>query len=388
MPKNSKMQKTKRILTIFPYANHIPLMRNYRRYLADKGVRIDIFNTTDWFFEGDASLPPIVGLLRKVKRLPGRIFNSLIMRGCNTYALDRLVCGYDVIDVHTFSSFYTKCFPRWTKAGKRIKVTPWGSDILRADTASLARISASLRFVEEVTLAEPMYAFFLATFSQFKGPVVKANFGITNFDAIISRLPEERSILKEKWFGTQNGKKRIVTIGYNGSVHQRHTDVLRALQAVGRDEIHLVVPFSYGGEHGYRERLNEALDAAGFTYTLIDRYVSTEKIVELRLITDIMVNIQLTDAFSASIQEHVVAGNVCVIGSWLPYVGFFHEKGIFVVDTSLDNLQENLERTIRHYPTYKTRSENNTSILYGINSWSEAIVPWAVAFKHFDHENR
>lgn len=62
-------------------------------------------------------------------------------------------------------------------------------------------------------------------------------------------------------------------------------------------------------------------------YSIIEDFLSEEQVSALRLIGDVFIQLQTTDALSASTQEHIYAGARVIVGSWLPY-SFLLENGV------------------------------------------------------------
>jgi hypothetical protein len=89
----------------------------------------------------------------------------------------------------------------------------------------------------------------------------------------------------------------------------------------------------------------------------------------MRTISDIMVVVQLTDVFSASVQEHLMAGSVLIAGDWLPYKSFL-EKGVYMRITNLEDLKKNMETVICNLEKEKELCKGNEERIYSLSSWS------------------
>src|SRR5690606_2459589 len=124
-------------------------------------------------------------------------------------------------------------------------------------------------------------------------------------------------------FKTEKHKdKLMVTCGYNGSKAQQHSIIINAIR--GMDEgikakIFLVFPMTYGGDLNYLKSIQASLNGLQIPYLLISKSLSDVDVAKLRIETDITINIQISDAFSASLQEHLFAQNLLLVGDWLPY---------------------------------------------------------------------
>jgi hypothetical protein len=96
---------------------------------------------------------------------------------------------------------------------------------------------------------------------------------------------------------------------------------------------------------------------------------------ELKILTDIVVNIQITDTLSASLQEHLYAKNILLVGEWLPYK-IFDENGIFYMKTSCEKLSENISYCIDNLDVLKQKTKNNYMKIKSLSSWDFVSRDW------------
>ena len=143
-------------------------------------------------------------------------------------------------------------------------------------------------------------------------------FGIGALDYIDAKRPM-KSVLREE-YGV--GKDDIViTIGYNATKEQHHLEIFNQMKEEGLDkrgDLFIAVPLSYGITD-YKKRVNREFEKSGLRGRCFNDYLSLEDVAELRIISDIMIQVQDTDTYSSSMLEYIYADNIVITGEWLPY---------------------------------------------------------------------
>lgn len=310
-----------------------------------------------------AHIPKVRGLLLKL--FLERIMISLALQ-------------YDIIDIHAFGSVYEKIIPQLIHASKKVKITIWGSEFYRASSERIERKRSVFGMVDAIGVAsERMKSDFLEEYPECEPKMKMSHFGISLFEDIRELDSENKHQLYRKEFAVP-ADRMVITCGYNGARGQQHVkilDTISQLSAVHKNRIFLLVPMTYGAEKKYLNEVKTCLVSTGIPYTLLTSSLNNTEIAKSRVITDIAVNIQITDARSASIQEHIFAGNVLIAGEWLPYE-YMKESGIYFIETSKDDLLVKIEHCLESFDVYKQRTANNQKIIDGIASWENSIKKW------------
>ena len=86
-------------------------------------------------------------------------------------------------------------------------------------------------------------------------------------------------------------------------------------------------------------------------------------------------NIQETDAFSGSISESILAGNVVLVGDWLPY-NIYKNWGVKIFKTDLNNLDSNVIDIIENFDAYVEQIQGNSNKIYNKLSWGAILPQW------------
>ena len=82
-----------------------------------------------------------------------------------------------------------------------------------------------------------------------------------------------------------------------------------------KEKIVIVVHASYAGNADYFLKLKKLdIQLSQLSVTLIEKYLGFQEIAQLRLITDILIQMPESDALSAAMTEVLYSGNSCVVG--------------------------------------------------------------------------
>lgn len=171
----------------------------------------------------------------------------------------------------------------------------------------------------------------------------------------------------------------VITCGYSGSPNQQHSAIINALRhACKLPKNHLVVfPMTYGGNIEYKLQVEQAICESGLNFRILKQFLSDQEIALWRKATDIFIQVQHTDAFSGSMQEHLFCGNIVITGSWLPYQEL-KNKGIefFEIDT-INEISKTIDRIIPALSTIQANMRrSNTPDKFSHALWKNSIGDW------------
>lgn len=368
-----------RVLLLYQYLNHRDTVSALSNHLNSLGVEIECLDLPNLDYNsGRAGLSMFLRRFVKVDSV-----RKFILSVLRKYYIISQINKYDIIDIHSYSLYYNRVIPAIKKRGKKLIIMIWGSDFYRASEKELQQKKLGFDTADIIHVeSEHVKEDFLRIFPEYKDKIYIVQFGLNQLDWLKSSMKTpllnttliENDILRTKL---------IVTCGYNGFRAQQHLIIIDAIGKLPleyKKQIHIVIPFTYGGDKEYEEELINALKHDSVTYTILNKRLSDEQLVELRRISNIAINIQITDSFSASIQEHFMAGSVQIIGDWLPY-DVFYNKGLYAVRTSLDNLAFNIDEVVANYAIYSEKCKNNSDIIYRFSSWKYVTPLWVSMYK-------
>lgn len=179
--------------------------------------------------------------------------------------------------------------------------------------------------------------------------------------------------------------KVIICIGYNYDSIQQHLAILSSI-ADNRDlldqkeKLYFLIPMTYGTEPEYRKELLETLSRFPFRYHTLENFLSEEENAHLRKAPDIMVQLQKSDSFSASTQEHMYGGNLVITGQWLPYDDLIDAGIYFRQIATVHMIGEEIVNCLKILDTEKSKCSKNAEAVYRISSWEANLPSWLALY--------
>lgn len=288
--------------------------------------------------------------------------------------------AYDHISYHYVGSIYLFFHRKFSNnGGIKSSAILWGSDFYRSTFLDTKLKKALFRRVNYIGIGNPiMKEEFIKRNPKFSSKVRKVVFGINKLFKIAD-LQSKTSLqkLREKWKIAED--KIITTIGYNGREEQQHLRILDQIGNSFNSNIHVLIPFSVLGNDVYKKEIISKLKNLKVNYTIIDWFCTDDEVAEYRIISDLVVNGQTTDALSASIQEHFYSGSVLLVGDWLPYE-YFRELGLKFTSFSWHTLPEKFDSMIENLSAEKKLTRNNKEIVWTHSAWSSTIEGWTTLY--------
>lgn len=371
-----------KVLLLYQFLNHTSTVSSLSDCLRPEGVEIECLDLVNLnFVSGHHGHQDWLSNLYRLWMRYGKMRRFLSEKMEEKYILSQ-IRDYDVIDIHFYGLFYNRIIPAVKKARKPLIIMIWGSDFYRASQQELEKKNQGFDMADIIHVeSESVKNDFLNIFPQYKDKIYVAQFGLNQLDWLKGAMksPVVPTLIEKETINN----KLVVTCGYNGSKGQQHLKIIEAIGKQSKDvkeKIHIVIPFTYGGDNAYKSELEEALDKAEVTYRILDKRLSDEQMVELRRISNIAVNIQITDSFSASVQEHFMAGSIQIIGEWLPY-DVFYDQGLYAVKTTEDLLDKNICNVISNYELYHNRCIPNSEKIYEFSSWKNIKKKWIEMYR-------
>ncbi len=315
-------------------------------------------------------------VIRQVKGLR-RLYSFLLFSLKFKSIVDCDCVHVQILNMH--AAYFVLFVKKYTKA--RIIISIWGSDYYQHNKKgkhiflSACNVADKITFTNEKTKEQ-----FIDEFKWNKNNLFLCRFGLAPLE-LLAKVRNTK-IEAKKALGWDH-KKLAITIGYNLSPFQQHLKILKELYElkVFSDQIEIVLPITYAGSENYKKALISKLNKLPFDYFIYDQFLSDEKIAQLRWASDIMVQLQVTDQFSGSMQEHLFARNVVITGSWLPYQTMI-EYGIeFIRIDSVENLSDKLETIINQYDSFYLKTDKNPEAILELSSWESNILNWVQLYQ-------
>lgn len=343
-------------------------------------VKISIIPTNNSFREDllkyyDEILPKeeLVGMLSKIRILNTilrgkKILNTLIK---NNTQFNTILLQFAIPELALWGR-------QIRKNSKNYTIAVWGSDYYRNHSIYF---NLNIKGADNIIIGSPnMFEELTYKYQKQKHKFHLCYFGNSPIENLKSLKENGISRNQSCTYFDLDEEKINITVGHNGSDSHQHVNVLNELLNLNLDitsKIRVILPMTYGiRQEGYLEKIHSVLKDAQFEYLIMTDFMSDNDIAHLRNLTDIMINLQTTDAFSGSMREVLYCGGVVINGSWLPYQ-FLKAEGMYFEEVDkLNELQQKISDIVLHYPDYRNNCYNNPSKIYKLSSWSQTIQNW------------
>lgn len=362
---------SKKIFLISSSISGVPVILELMENLQNNGYEtynIDLFNGRQRDVNGkvdDVYSNFLLKILYKIPRL--RVYIRIF---CSRIYIKKNIAKNDIVVFHFLAPDYIKFIKQLKKRTDNIIVHWWGSDLYRSNIKDKKKIKIINEKTRKHILVPGMSNYFLKYFPSEVDKIKYAIFGVKLLD-VMKKLKEDFDIEKQKTKLSIPTDRIIITGAYNGSPGQQHFKIIESLNHLSEDikpKIFLILPMTYGAKEEYIDSIKNYLLKTNIEYIIIKNYLPENDLATLRLLSDITINVQITDGFSASIRESLFAGDLLIVGDWLPYEEI-KRWGAFFIETSLNELKNTIENTIIYFGKYKSKILNNSEIIYQNSSW-------------------
>lgn len=289
---------------------------------------------------------------------------------------------YDVIELHYVALFHKALINCYKRLSKCIVAVLWGSDIFRLSVNMYPPMREFLLKCDKINCGtEPMYA-------KVKEIVGEDLLGkqISHCRFGLDLLNDINLIKRNKFSKTKladilcvdkfNDKIRVITIGSNASAGQQHLKIIQSLISHHYKDVIFLFPLTYGKNDAYINEIKHALEKMKQPYFLFTEFMPPKQLAALRLISDIFVQLQITDALSGAMQEHMYAESIVITGSWLPY-GILKENMVyFETIDRIEQIGDKVSECINNYQKKKKLCVPNPDAIWKLAGWENCIDSW------------
>lgn len=285
---------------------------------------------------------------------------------------------YDLCHVHFVDKQSALLSRVLNQQCRRIVCSVWGSDFYRSPQ-KIRRLQERLYGVSDIitfTNKKSLIEFDSYYSKKYSNKLRICRFGLAPLEVL--RKLELNKMGCRKHLGLPEDSI-IVTVGYNNSPGQQHIEILKSIKKRRKEipeNLFFILPMTYGATNEYRNTVRKYVEQHSLRYKIFDRFMPDEEMAMLRRASDIMIQVQITDQFSGSMQEHLYSENVVITGDWLPY-GTLDEKGIFMLKvSSVEEVGEKLVYALNNLDSLKEKCKKNPEIIWELSSWEKNIQSW------------
>lgn len=287
---------------------------------------------------------------------------------------------YDLVNVHYLPNNVNEYVNIAHKCGVKIMLTPFGSDVLRANKIKTFFLNKAIAksnyisFPKAIGFADKLVKRFNISTSK----IIDLGYGSETISSILSI--EGKYTRKElvEMLGISYSDYYI-TCGYNASLAQHHSEIIEAIaknKELLPSNYCLLFPLSYGADKDLiKSTVDELCEKYDLKYSLFLNYLSVEQVAALRLITNLFIHVQDTDAYSASLQEFLLTKACVINGKWLEYPSLERFGFPYYQCESLNNLSNDIRNVVLgKYDSIVLHNEVREEICN--NAWDRKIIAW------------
>jgi hypothetical protein len=305
------------------------------------------------------------------------------------YGLIKLARGlsnYDIAHVNYHHYYYAFFTPIIRKKVKHFYITFYGSDFNEIVWYKHIGNKKSITLSDKIFVSENP-KFLKQIVIKYNIQNAARNTGILfplmrSFELFENYLMNSTIENAKSVFGINS--KRLIVCGYNAAPIVRHKEIIKTLVKIEKNLTDYVVifPMTYGQMANItRPEVKTLLKATNLNYQVLEDYLSIEKLLALRLASDIFIHIQTRDQLASSMLEHLAAGSVVITGKWLPYESL-KEMGVYFIQIEkIEDLEVALLEVIENFGTHLELCKKNRSIILNLTSWEKNKWSW---YKDYD----
>ena len=343
-----------------------------KRNVSDPGVAIEMIETPYFKLSNVSRAKKITKLFavlfktgfnfRKAKELA--VYECIEILRKQYYST--LFKKFDVINVqylHASTIDILNFIPKTNK----VLLSFWGSDLFRVlEEDKVLKQQKVVEMAKVITLHSiEMQDFLEKKYSNIDlSKLRQVLFGMSYkiIDNISSMKKESPLLFLEKY--NIPSEKMIIKVGYNAEEGQQHIEILMELAKLTteqKENIHLLVPFTYGGSKDYIMKVRHIMSKIGITHTIFSKFLNDVEVLQLSQVSDVMLNLRTTDALNNSMMESLLFENVVVNGSWLPY-SLLETSSISIVSIdSMYDIVEQVGKLLFNFENYRLSMVGNFS---------------------------
>jgi hypothetical protein len=281
---------------------------------------------------------------------------------------------FDIINIHMSRWYYIIILPWLIK--QKLVITFYGSDFYGTSNFIKNIQKILYKKADIITFTNPMtQKSFIEYYKEFDKKCFVCRFGLKTLDFIDKNIDKDKVKIKEHLGYSTD--KIIITCGYNAIKEQQHEEIIQNIVKLPidiLDKIQFIFPMTYG-DKTQKEKVKLLLQNTKLDYVVLEDFLYGDDNAFIKIVSDIMLNLQTMDSFSGTMQEFLYTGNIVITGDWLPYE-LFDENGIKYLKISNIGELNNIIINIIENKKSILDLEQNKGIIYSLSSWKNNIKNW------------
>ncbi|MEG1886652.1 MAG: hypothetical protein RR177_00865 [Oscillospiraceae bacterium] len=344
----------------------------FLKQICDSGLDITIYDMAPMMKE----IPEFQEFYRSknIKIVKKKIFPDRWQSLLKNRKLINSLGKFDIVNIHFLATEETLLLSTLSKNYRRIIASFYGSDMLRVKKINKILQKPFLNKSTDITVStDNMYKYAGEFFSKKNlQKVSQIGFGTSSIDNLLDIRKTKTKSECKMMFGFPEDKLAVFC-GYNRSRAHRQIDIIKMLGKLSqeiKDKIYIVCHCSYPqNDEEYLDEISRGIAESGCEGRVLTDYLVGERLMYLRLSTDIMFNVQSTDACSASMSESIMSNAVVIIGDWLSYPAYEKEQVYLQTIHEFSDITPLVEDIVLNYNDYYEKTRDNPEKVYRAFSW-------------------
>lgn len=245
----------------------------------------------------------------------------------------------------------------------------WGSDLMRETGienvfyVKKALDKATLITIQTLELAEMLYCKYGRELNS-KMQIAQFTIHTGIYDQIDFYKNNKVAIDDFKSKNAIPTNKISIAISHNAFEANNHIKILNELNKLDnhlKDKIAILLPLGYGRSENYLSQLNETINKIEtIEIVKLDKFYNPEETALLRLATDLMIQMPISDALSGAMTEVLYAGNQVLAAAWLPY-GMLRRNGVVYYEIEkYTAIQDFITKYVSNKDNFKVQNNDAT----------------------------
>lgn len=276
-----------------------------------------------------------------------------------SYAYDKVIVEQYILNADYNIYHFHYCTPERLKyihhfpENKKIICSFWGSDLMRETGirnvfyVKKALEKADIITIQNAELAEMLYCKYGREFKD-KTKLIQFTIHTEVYNYIDAMRDDMERINFFKSYYKIPYHKKVIVVSHNASAANNHFKILQSLEILPAEivsKILVLIPLGYGRNENYIKSLESYKKSSTLQIVMLHQFLGPEETALLRICTDIMIQMPISDALSGAMTEVLYAGKQVYVGSWLPY-GLLRRNGVSF--TEIESFSD-IIKVVRNY---------------------------------------
>lgn len=292
----------------------------------------------------------------------------------------RSVKKFHIVNIHFLTPFYSSVIKEFKRVSDKLICSFWGSDFYRVTNKERKEQEIILNEANFITFCNEEMSERFNCFN--KNKYIKnirlVRFGLAPLNEIksLQYIKIDKNKIKDKFHIPRN--KVIIVCGYSSNPIHNHIEVIENLIRLDDsllDKLFFIFPMTYGDKH-YCDEIKTILESTNLNYSILDTYMTNKEVAELRIISEIMIHVPLSDQLSGTMQETLYCGGIVITGTWLPYK-VLKEKGIkFLEVNKIQEINEKIAFAVNNFDDMNIKNQESRLKIWELSSWDKNTESW------------